>query len=142
MTRRALYQFRLYTADSTQNSAEALANLTRICQKHLANLYSIEVIDVFQYPKRALADDIRMTPTLLKLSPAPAQRIVGTLRRTDRVLLALGLEALDTDDAGVASLPPPKIPIAVIPKVPVTVIPKVPVAVIPKVPTAIIPKAH
>jgi circadian clock protein KaiB len=99
MVRRALYQFRLYTADSTQNSAEALANLTRICQTHLANLYSIEIIDVFQHPKRALADGIRMTPTLIKLSPTPSQRIVGTLRRTDRVMLALGLESHENDDA-------------------------------------------
>ena len=32
-----------------------------------------------------MADDIRMTPTLIKLSPAPVQRIIGTLDQLERV---------------------------------------------------------
>jgi hypothetical protein len=32
-----------------------------------------------------------MTPTLIKLSPAPLRRIVGTLAHTSRVLMALDL---------------------------------------------------
>jgi circadian clock protein KaiB len=43
-------------------------------------------------PRRALADHIRMTPTLLKLSPFPVQRITGTLSQTSLVLAALGLQ--------------------------------------------------
>jgi hypothetical protein len=39
----------------------------------------------------ALADQIRMTPTLIKLAPGPVARIVGTLGDKRRVLLALGL---------------------------------------------------
>ena len=34
-----------------------------------------------------------MTPTLLKLTPAPVRRIVGTLVDLDRVLHTLGLDA-------------------------------------------------
>jgi hypothetical protein len=34
-----------------------------------------------------------MTPTLLKLSPAPERRIVGNLSQTRRLLEALGLES-------------------------------------------------
>jgi hypothetical protein len=32
-----------------------------------------------------------MTPTLLKLAPAPPQTLVGSLSQTQAVLLALGL---------------------------------------------------
>jgi KaiB domain len=34
-----------------------------------------------------------MTPTLVKLAPAPARRIIGNLSQTGVVLQALGLEA-------------------------------------------------
>jgi circadian clock protein KaiB len=49
---------------------------------------------VFLAPKRALADGILMTPTLMKLSPLPARRVVGTLSQTEPVLQALGLKTL------------------------------------------------
>jgi circadian clock protein KaiB len=50
-------------------------------------------VDVFREPQRALDEGIRMTPTLLQLSPLPTKRIVGTLSQTQRVLEALGLTA-------------------------------------------------
>jgi circadian clock protein KaiB len=92
MSRRTLYKFRLYTADGTHNSAQALANLTALCAVYLAERHEIEIVDVFRDPQRALIDGIRMTPTLLKLAPAPGCRIVGSLSQTARVLSALGLE--------------------------------------------------
>jgi circadian clock protein KaiB len=92
MNRRSVFKFRLYTADGTQNSALALANLTALCRMHLRDRFEIEVVDVFREPERAQADGIRMTPTLIKLSPGPHCRIVGALNQTQSVLVALGLE--------------------------------------------------
>ena len=94
MTRRAIFRFRLYTAEGTQNSTQARANLAALCRLHLPDRYEIEIVDVFRESKRALADGIRMTPTLIKLSPAPLCRIVGTLSDARLVLLALGLQAV------------------------------------------------
>jgi hypothetical protein len=37
-----------------------------------------------------------MTPTLVKLSPAPALRIIGTLGQTQSVIQTLGLGTLAT----------------------------------------------
>lgn len=91
--KRAMFKFRLYVAGDAQNSAYALANLNALCQAHLLDRHAIEVVDVFGEPQRALADGILMTPTLLKLAPSPAQRIVGTLSHTQRVLFTLGLPA-------------------------------------------------
>jgi circadian clock protein KaiB len=93
MNEHALFKFRLYTADNTMNSAEALANLTALCATYLPNRHEIEVVNVLVNPRRALADHIRMTPTLLKLSPSPVQRITGTLSQTPLVLAALGLKS-------------------------------------------------
>ena len=86
------FKFRLYTADNTINSTEALVNLTALCDTYLPERHEIEVVDVLVNPQRALVDEIRMTPTLLKVSPSPAQRITGTLSETADILAVLGLE--------------------------------------------------
>lgn len=94
MSRRAPFKFRLYVAGHALNSAQAIANLDALCRKHLPDAHEIEVVDVFSEPQRALADGIFMTPTLVKLAPAPVRRIVGTLSQTQTVLQALGLSAI------------------------------------------------
>lgn len=91
MTAPVTYKFRLYVAGSSQNSAEALVNLHDICDRCLRHRHDIEIVDVNKEPHRALADGIRMTPSLIKLSPSPIRRIVGTLAHTRRVQRALDL---------------------------------------------------
>jgi circadian clock protein KaiB len=51
-------------------------------------------VDIFLEPARALAEGIFVTPTLLKLSPAPALRIVGTLADSKALMQSLGLDEL------------------------------------------------
>lgn len=89
-----MFRFRLYVAGDAPNSAHAIANLGALCRAYLPDRHQIEVVDVFREPKRALADRIFLTPTLVKLAPGPVQTIVGTLGNTQPVLWALGLEAL------------------------------------------------
>ncbi len=93
MSQHVLFKFRLYIAGGTQNSAQAAANLTALCRAHLPDRHEIEVVDVFREPKRALAEGILMTPTLVKLAPSPVCRIIGTLSQMQPVLQALGLES-------------------------------------------------
>ena len=85
------YVFRLYIADGAPNSVRALANLYAICRKHFPASHSIEVIDVLKEPLRALAEAILVTPTVVKVSPAPVVQIIGNLSEEDEVLRALGL---------------------------------------------------
>ena len=92
MSRRVMFKFRLYVAGDAPNSAQAVANLTALCRTYLPDRHEIDIVDVFQEPKRALEDRIFMTPTLVKLAPGPAQRIVGTLGQAQTVLQTLGLE--------------------------------------------------
>lgn len=87
-----MFKFRLYVAGDALNSAQAAANLAALCRDYLPDRHHIEVVDVFRQPKRALTDGIFMTPTLLKLTPSPVRRIVGTLSPIQPVLEALGLE--------------------------------------------------
>jgi circadian clock protein KaiB len=91
-------RFQLFVAGDAQNSVLAIANLTALCRTFLPGRHVIEIVDVFKEPTRALAEGIFMTPTLLRLAPAPVRKIVGTLSQTQVVLHALGLE----QDAAVA----------------------------------------
>jgi circadian clock protein KaiB len=91
-SRRAKVKFQLFVAGDTHNSAEARTNLTAFCQAYLKDQHTIEVVNVFKEPKRALANGILMTPTLMKLAPKRAPiRIIGTLSQTQPLLQALGL---------------------------------------------------
>jgi circadian clock protein KaiB len=85
------FKFRLFVAGDAANSVQAIANLTALCEEHLPSRHHIEIVDVLREPKRALADGILLTPTLVKLSPAPVRRIVGSLSQLRPVLIALGL---------------------------------------------------
>jgi circadian clock protein KaiB len=81
----------LYIADSGPNSLRAVANLEAICKEHLQDNFRLEIIDVLEYPLRALADGIVVTPSLAKLSPLPAATVVGNLSDRSGVLRALGI---------------------------------------------------
>jgi circadian clock protein KaiB len=94
MTDGTRFKFELYVAGDAQNSTLAVANLNAFCRKHHLDRQDIEVVDVFREPKRALADGIFMTPTLIRSSPSPLRRIVGTLSETQPLLEAFGLAGL------------------------------------------------
>jgi len=81
---------RLYVAGDLPHSAEAIANLRQLCAPDAPGV-ELEIVDVLASPARALADGIVATPTLIRLSPLPAVRILGTLADTARVRAALGL---------------------------------------------------
>ena len=81
----------LYIANSAPNSRRAIENLAAICKEHLEDNYKLEIVDVLEYPLRALADGILVTPSLAKMSPSPAAKIIGNLSDKRSVLHALGI---------------------------------------------------
>ena len=83
---------RLYIASNAPNSLRAVANLAAICKEYLKGRFTLETIDVLEHPLRALADGILVTPSLAKISPLPAAKIVGNLGEKADVLRALGIE--------------------------------------------------
>ncbi len=86
------FKFRLYIAGDGPNSTQAVANLKALCNDHLPDRHEIEIVDVLRKPQRALDDEVYLTPMLLKLSPAPVRKIVGTLSQREVLLQALGLK--------------------------------------------------
>jgi circadian clock protein KaiB len=86
------YNLRLYVAGQTPRSAAAIANLTKICEEHLAGRYRIEVIDLVKFPQLARDHQILAVPTLVRELPEPLKRIIGDLSNTERALVGLDLE--------------------------------------------------
>ena len=82
---------RLYIANNAPNSVQAVANLEAICREHLKDAFKLEIVDVLEYPQRALADGILVTPSLAKVSPSPVTRVIGNLSDKASVLRALGI---------------------------------------------------
>jgi circadian clock protein KaiB len=83
---------RLYIAGRAPNSVKAITNLEAICRQHFKDDYKLEIVDVCEYPRRALDDGILVTPSLAKLSPSPGANVIGNLSDTSSVLAALGLQ--------------------------------------------------
>jgi circadian clock protein KaiB len=82
-------RLRLYVAGGAPNSVRAIANARAICDEHFPASHELEIVDLLEHPNRAQADGIVVTPTLLKLSPLPVQRVVGSLSDTAQLLVAL-----------------------------------------------------
>jgi len=83
------YDLRLYVAGQTPRSLQALTNLKRICEDHLAGKYRIQIIDLLKKPQLAAGDQILAIPTLVRAIPKPARKIIGDLSNTERVLVGL-----------------------------------------------------
>jgi circadian clock protein KaiB len=92
MTEQDGYNLRLYVAGQTPKSIAALANLKKLCEKHLPGRYTVEVIDLMKEPALAQRDQIVAIPTLIRHLPEPLKRIIGDLSNADKVLVGLDIQ--------------------------------------------------
>src|SRR5512142_1369337 len=81
----------LYVGGSSARARRAVASVKKICDEHLSGRYELEVIDVFQQPQLAQADNIVAAPTLIRRRPLPVRRISGDLSQPGRLLRLLGM---------------------------------------------------
>lgn len=84
-------QLRLYITGRTGRSEVAIANLRRVCERDLPDQCEIEIVDVLERPELAEQERVLVTPTLDKVLPLPARRIIGDLSDADAVVRGLGL---------------------------------------------------
>ena len=77
--------FRLYIAGSSERSLRAVKKIKEICEKEIHGLYTLEIIDLYQQPARAIADQIVAAPTLVRRLPEPI-RLVGDLSDDAKVM--------------------------------------------------------
>ena len=87
------YVLRLYVTDATPKSARAIVNARRILEEHLHGKYSLEILNIAEHVAQATADQSICAPTLLRLAPPPARRIIGDMSDVARVLKGLDVPA-------------------------------------------------
>jgi circadian clock protein KaiB len=87
----SICHLRLYVAGQTPKSVLALANLKKICEEHLQNAYTLEVVDLLKNPQLAKGDQILAIPTVVRKLPEPMRRIIGDLSNTEKVIVGLDL---------------------------------------------------
>ena len=83
------YVLRLYVTDATPKSARAIVNARRLLEEHLHDRYTLEILNITENVAQATADQIVCAPTLLRLAPPPARRIIGDMSDVARVLKGL-----------------------------------------------------
>jgi circadian clock protein KaiB len=88
-----IFVLRLYVAGITPRSTEAIANVTAVCETHLAGRYELEIIDIYQQPVLAKGEQIIAAPTLIKKLPLPLRRLIGDMSQKERILVGLDLQA-------------------------------------------------
>ncbi len=99
------YVLRLYVTGTTVRSARAIANVRKICEQYLPGRHRLEVVDLYQQPELAQAEQIVAAPTLIKELPRPVRRVLGDMSKTENVLIVLGLAKKSHSDALAAEEP-------------------------------------
>lgn len=89
------YHLRLFIAGMTTRSQFAIANLHRIVDERLRGRLDLEIVDIYQQPHLAEANQVVAAPTLLRIEPQPVRRIIGDLSDEARVLRGLDLTPPD-----------------------------------------------
>jgi hypothetical protein len=75
---------RLYIASTTPNSERAKANLDAALRESTANC-RVEFIDVLANAKRAVTDNVIVTPTLVAIGPKQRLVMIGDLSDSNKL---------------------------------------------------------
>ena len=86
------YVLRLYVAGMGPKSMQAISNIKKICEEHLAGKCQLEVIDIYQNPMYVKDGQIVAAPTFIKELPLPLKRIIGSMADAEKVLVGLNIE--------------------------------------------------
>jgi len=85
------YVLRLFVAGATVRSRQAILRIRELCEAELKDNCTLEVIDIYQQPHLARANQIVATPTLIKEFPRPVRRFIGNLLNTTGLFVELDL---------------------------------------------------
>ena len=85
------YVLRLFVAGATARSRQAVLRVRQLCEAELKDNCTLEVIDIYQQPALARANQIVATPTLIKELPRPVRRFIGNLLNTVGLFVELDL---------------------------------------------------
>jgi circadian clock protein KaiB len=86
------WKLRLFVTNWTPRCIVAYRNLKKLCQEHIDEKCTIEVVDLLEHPEIARQEQIVAVPTLVKLAPKPERILVGDFSQTEKTLKGLDVE--------------------------------------------------
>ena len=86
-----IYILRLFVSGASVKSQQAIQDIKMICEEHLPGHYELEVVDVYQQPRLAVAAHVVATPVLVRERPLPLRRFIGRFSNSAQLLHRLGL---------------------------------------------------
>jgi circadian clock protein KaiB len=89
------FVLRLFVAGATARSRQAVLRVRQLCDGELKDNCTLTVIDIYQQPSLARANQIVATPTLIKEFPRPVRRFIGNLTNLTGLFVELDLIAKD-----------------------------------------------
>jgi circadian clock protein KaiB len=91
LRRQDKYVLRLFVAGATIRSHQAILRVRQLCETELNDNCKLEVIDIYQQPRLARANQIVATPTLIIEFPPPLRRFIGNLANITGLFVELDL---------------------------------------------------
>ena len=73
------YVLSLFVAGASARSKQAVLRVRDLCETTLRGRVKLKVIDIYQQPGLASANQIVATPTLIIALPVPVRRFIGNL---------------------------------------------------------------
>lgn len=89
--KRAEFLFELYIVEEATHHQQIRDTLRRLLDENVPGQYQLRIINVTEHPERAAQAHVLATPTLVKLRPKPAHRLVGDLFLGESLLQELRL---------------------------------------------------
>ena len=87
----SIFVLHLYVANMDFKSVQAIKNIKEICEENIPGQYKLDIIDILKQPALAREKQIIAVPTLIKESPLPMKRLIGSMSDKMRVLTGLGV---------------------------------------------------
>ncbi len=85
------YNLRLYVTGMTIKSINAIENVRKLCEQYLPGRYELDVVDIYQKPDVAKAEQLIAAPTLIKKLPLPLRRFIGDMSDKEKILVGLNI---------------------------------------------------
>ena len=85
--------YRLYVSAASPVSSRAIVNARRFFECYLPGRHQLTVLDISENVIRAKADQVIVSPTLIRVSPLPLRRFIGDMSDVQRLRTTLGLAA-------------------------------------------------
>jgi len=93
-----IFVFILYVAGITDQVKKMVTDLETLLENECSTACKVEVIDVITMPEQAAQNNVFVTPTLVKSFPEPIVKLIGDMKDTGRIMLALSINGEDEDE--------------------------------------------